>query len=92
MAETETLNLGTYRAVLGGKTHVEQKALLRAYRARITREQLHQDRDAQHLVLHALYLAVQSTIDLALHVGADAGLAQSVTAVFSDEDPSIPAT
>jgi uncharacterized protein YutE (UPF0331/DUF86 family) len=52
---------------------------LRAYRARITREQLHHDRDAQHLVLHALYLAVQSTIDLALHVGADAGLAQSVT-------------
>lgn len=52
---------------------------LRAYRSRISREQLHRDRDAQHLVLHALYLAVQASIDLALHIGADAGLAQSAT-------------
>jgi hypothetical protein len=42
MAETETLNLGTYRAVLGGKTHVEQKALLPAH----------------HLVTHACILGM----------------------------------
>jgi uncharacterized protein YutE (UPF0331/DUF86 family) len=52
---------------------------LRGYRARITREQLRRERDAQHLVLHALYLAVQASIDLALHIGADAGLPQSAT-------------
>ena len=52
---------------------------LRGYRVRITRDQLRKERDAQHLVLHALYLAVQASIDLALHIGADAGLAQSAT-------------
>ncbi len=47
------------------------------YRDRITLAQLRTDRDTQHLVLHALYLAVQASVDLALHIGADTLVPQS---------------
>ncbi|MBI5479583.1 MAG: DUF86 domain-containing protein [Deltaproteobacteria bacterium] len=50
---------------------------LRRYRGAVTRERLRTERDVQHMVLHAIYLATQSAVDLALHLGADAGLAQA---------------
>lgn len=50
---------------------------LRRYQRDVSRERLHADRDAQHLVLHSLYLAVQACVDLAMHLGADAGLPQA---------------
>jgi len=34
-------------------------------------------RDIQHMVLHALYVAAQSAVDLAMHIRADAGLPQA---------------
>src|SRR5690606_28824331 len=40
---------------------------------------LQADRDAQHMVLHALYVAAQAAIDLALHASADAEQPGSVT-------------
>lgn len=46
---------------------------LRGYRDRFERDQLSADRDAQHMVLHAMYVAAQAAIDLALHAVADAG-------------------
>ncbi|MFC1707061.1 DUF86 domain-containing protein [Planctomycetota bacterium] len=46
---------------------------LRRYREAVSREQLSSDRDAQHMVLHAMYVATQSAIDIALHAAADAG-------------------
>ena len=52
---------------------------LTRYRLDVGRERLASSRDAQHMVLHALYLAVQAAVDLAMHVGADAGLAQAGT-------------
>jgi uncharacterized protein YutE (UPF0331/DUF86 family) len=55
---------------------LDNLADLRRYRASITRTQLTGERDVQHMVLHALYLAIQSAVDLALHAGADAGLPQ----------------
>jgi len=45
---------------------------LRRYRDRFDADALRRDRDAQHMVLHALYVAAQSTIDIALHACADA--------------------
>jgi uncharacterized protein YutE (UPF0331/DUF86 family) len=45
---------------------------LRRYRARFDAKALQADRDAQHMVLHALYVAAQAAIDLALHAAADA--------------------
>ncbi|MFN9274611.1 MAG: type VII toxin-antitoxin system HepT family RNase toxin [Planctomycetota bacterium] len=45
---------------------------LRRYRDRVDADALRRDRDAQHMVLHALYVAAQSTIDIALHACADA--------------------
>ncbi len=45
---------------------------LRRYRARFDAAALASDRDAQHMVLHALYLAAQAAIDVALHASADA--------------------
>jgi len=50
---------------------------LRRYRESIPRERLRSDRDAQHMVLHALYVAVQAALDLAMHLGADAGLPEA---------------
>jgi uncharacterized protein YutE (UPF0331/DUF86 family) len=52
---------------------------LRRYREQSTEAQLSSSRDDQHMVLHALYVAVQSTVDLALHVAADRGFPQSST-------------
>lgn len=57
---------------------------LRRYQGSVSSQQLAKDRDAQHMVLHAMYIAVQATVDLAMHVAADRGLPQSSTyrAVF----------
>jgi uncharacterized protein YutE (UPF0331/DUF86 family) len=52
---------------------------LKRYRIRLTEAQLSSSRDDQHMVLHALYIAVQATVDLALHITADEGLPQSTT-------------
>lgn len=52
---------------------------LRRYRSTITREQLRSSRDVQHMVLRALYVATQACVDLAMHVGADAGLPRAPT-------------
>ncbi|MCA8978086.1 MAG: DUF86 domain-containing protein [Planctomycetes bacterium] len=45
---------------------------LRRYRTRFDAAALAADRDAQHMVLHALYIAAQAAIDIALHAAADA--------------------
>lgn len=52
---------------------------LHRYRARITRHELNTVRDTQHMVLRALYVAAQAAVDLALHLGADAGLLPAAT-------------
>jgi uncharacterized protein YutE (UPF0331/DUF86 family) len=52
---------------------------LKRYRESVTREELCTSRDAQHMVLHALYVATQSALDLAMHLGADSGLPQAET-------------
>lgn len=43
---------------------------LRRYRDRFTAVALTNDRDAQHMVQHALYVAAQAAIDIALHASA----------------------
>jgi uncharacterized protein YutE (UPF0331/DUF86 family) len=45
---------------------------LRRYRGSVTRQQLESSRDTQHMLLHAMYVAVQACIDVALHALADA--------------------
>lgn len=45
---------------------------LRRYRASVSRDVLAADRDSQHMVLHAMYVAAQAAIDIALHALADA--------------------
>ncbi|HZN38774.1 MAG TPA: DUF86 domain-containing protein [Planctomycetota bacterium] len=52
---------------------------LRRYRAKYDSRVLLVDRDAQHMVLHALYVAAQSAIDLALHAAADSEQATATT-------------
>lgn len=52
---------------------------LRRYRAKYDAAKLASDRDAQHMVLHALYVAAQCAIDLALHAAADAEQSTSAT-------------
>ena len=52
---------------------------LRRYENEIDRATLRTDRDRQHMVAHALYVAAQATVDLALHVSADAGLPKAGT-------------
>ena len=52
---------------------------LRRYRAGVTRDELGGQRDIQHMVLHALYVAVQAAVDLAMHAGADEGLPEAST-------------
>jgi len=66
---------------------VLQNALadLRRYRERFSREQFLSDHDAQHMVLHALYIAAQASIDLALHAVADA--AGTTPATYQDAFP-----
>jgi uncharacterized protein YutE (UPF0331/DUF86 family) len=45
---------------------------LRRYRDTLGLDALRSDRDAQRMVLHALYVASQAAIDIAFHVAADA--------------------
>jgi uncharacterized protein YutE (UPF0331/DUF86 family) len=45
---------------------------LRRYRQSLSEATLQADRDAQHMVSHAMYLAIQAAIDLAMHALADA--------------------
>ena len=52
---------------------------LRRYRAKYDAATLVADRDAQHMVLHALYVAAQAAIDLALHAAAAAEQPSSTT-------------
>jgi uncharacterized protein YutE (UPF0331/DUF86 family) len=52
---------------------------LKRYHARVTREELNTVRDTQHMVLRALYVAAQAAVDLAMHLGADAGLPPTAT-------------
>jgi uncharacterized protein YutE (UPF0331/DUF86 family) len=52
---------------------------LERYRRTIDRERLRTDRDAQYMVLHALYVAAQAAIDLALHLGAYARLPEATS-------------
>lgn len=65
------------RRLLGVLT--DATADLRRYGSTVTRDQLRESRDAQHMVLRALYVAVQSAVDLAMHLGADQGLPQAAT-------------
>ncbi len=57
---------------------------LRRYRDSVPLERLESDRDTQHMVLHAVYVATQAVIDIAFHASADAEQALSPTyrAVF----------
>ena len=52
---------------------------LRRYREKYDADVLTTDRDTQHMVLHALYVAAQAAIDLALHAAADAEQPSSST-------------
>jgi uncharacterized protein YutE (UPF0331/DUF86 family) len=52
---------------------------LRRYRDRYDAAALTSDRDAQHMVLHALYIAAQAAIDIALHSAADSEQQTSTT-------------
>lgn len=60
--------------VIRRRLTVLQDALhdLRRYRDRFDEASIVGDRDVQHMVLHAMYVAAQAAIDLALHVGATA--------------------
>jgi uncharacterized protein YutE (UPF0331/DUF86 family) len=52
---------------------------LRRYRDRISRQELNTVRDTQHMVLRALYVAAQASVDLAMHLAADARLPAAAT-------------
>ena len=52
---------------------------LRRYRAKYDANALRTDRDVQHMVLHALYIAAQAAIDIALHASADGEQTASTT-------------
>jgi len=52
---------------------------LRRYGSQIDAGELRTQRDTQNMVLHALYLATQSAIDLAFHVIASEGLTRPTT-------------
>ncbi|MFO1076707.1 MAG: DUF86 domain-containing protein [Planctomycetota bacterium] len=45
---------------------------LRRYRRQFDAAALRTNRDAQHMVCHALYVAAQAAIDIGLHAAADA--------------------
>ena len=49
------------------------------YRLTLSRETLQSSHDAQHMVLHALYVAVQASVHLALHLGVESRAGQSAT-------------
>jgi uncharacterized protein YutE (UPF0331/DUF86 family) len=59
---------------------------LERYSRKFTEAELSSNRDVQHMVLHAMYIAVQATVDLAMHVAANRGLPQPATyrAVFRE--------
>ncbi len=61
------------------KSLLDALADLRRYRAKYDAAKLSDDRDAQHMVLHALYVAAQCAIGLALHAAADAEQSTSAT-------------
>ncbi len=52
---------------------------LRRYRQTYDRHAIVGDRDVQHMVSHALYVAAQSAIGIALHVAADLEATSSPT-------------
>jgi uncharacterized protein YutE (UPF0331/DUF86 family) len=52
---------------------------LKRYRVRVTRHELRTSRDVQHMMLQRCTWATQSALDLAMHLGADAGLPQAET-------------
>jgi uncharacterized protein YutE (UPF0331/DUF86 family) len=52
---------------------------LHRYRDRYDANSLQSDRDAQHMVLHALYVAAQAAIHVALHAAADSEQPSSST-------------
>ncbi len=58
---------------------LDEIADLERYRASISLDDLRTSRDRQHMVLHAMYVAVQSCIDVAFHVAASEGLPQAGT-------------
>ncbi|HEV8325454.1 MAG TPA: DUF86 domain-containing protein [Myxococcota bacterium] len=60
-------------------TLLDALADLRRYRAGVDAERLRSDRDTQHMVLHAMYVAAQSAIDLAFHALSDAEAPQPAT-------------
>ena len=55
---------------------------LRRYRSRFDAAALQADRDAQHMVLHALYIAAQAAIDIAMH--GSAGTEQPEAATYQE--------
>jgi uncharacterized protein YutE (UPF0331/DUF86 family) len=69
------------RETIRRRLSILQDALadLRRYRAKYDAAALAADRDVQHMVLHALYVAAQAAIDLALHAAADAEQASPTT-------------
>jgi len=69
------------RDTLRRRLAVLQEALtdLRRYRASYDAKTIRGDRDVQHMVLHALYVAAQAAIDIALHAVADAEQPQATT-------------
>lgn len=58
---------------------LDNLADLRRYRETLTRSALRGQRDLQHMVLHALYVTIQASVDLALHAAADLALPQATT-------------
>jgi uncharacterized protein YutE (UPF0331/DUF86 family) len=52
---------------------------LRRYDATMSPDELARDRDRQHMVLHALYVATQALIDSAAHILTDRGLPRATT-------------
>ena len=69
------------RDVLRRRLAVLQDALadLRRYRSRFDASALRSDRDAQHMVLHAMYIAAQAAIDVALHAASAAEQPEATT-------------
>ncbi len=55
---------------------------LRRYRSRFDAGALQADRDAQHMVLHSLYIAAQAAIDIAMH--GSAGTEQPEAATYQE--------
>jgi uncharacterized protein YutE (UPF0331/DUF86 family) len=52
---------------------------LRRYASGPAMADIQRSRDAQHMVLHAMYVATQAAIDAATHVVADRGLPRATT-------------